>query len=955
MTNPTKHFRAIERAIRLLLPATLATALAVGAEPTGATDLITAHIDTTARTAMPAQRAGWAKAASDRGRVPDTLVLNGLSLALKRSPERQRAYEQFQREQQDPSSPNYQHWLTPSEIGERFGASRNDIDTLSNWLRTQGLTVDAVANSRTRIRFSGSAADVAATFGTPLHYYAAGTDTRIANAATPSIPTALSGVVRSVVGLSTITFKPMLHMGAPLSAQWPKGSPQPLLTDCTTTPCQNILFPADFASIYNLGPVTAQNIDGSGQSIAIIARTRVHMPDIKNFQARAGLATRYPTEIVPPTGTDPGTAAATCNPDTNATPNCNKPGDAVMDQSEATLDVQRATSVAPGATIKLITSAKTGDSDGVFIALDYAIDTDPVPAKIISVSYGTCEADNTAAALGIVDDAFSQAAMEGISVFVSSGDGGVDGCAALDSPPPASPKKSPNLLCASGHVTCVGGTEFADKNSQGTYWASNGSTYGSALGYIPEGAWNEPQGSDGKTQMAATGGGVSGLPKPSWQVGVGVPGNAGRYTPDVSFNASTREGYFTCMAAQQGSCEVVNGSFNLLRVGGTSASAPSMAGIAALLNQKTGAAQANLNPRLYALAANTGNGVFHDVTVASSGVGDCTVATPSPCNNTTPGPNGLDGGLQGYLVGTGYDLATGLGSIDVTRLLDQWGNTAPTSIDLNQHGLSGSWADPTTDSQGFVMEIDPDFYGSGTGLLFAGWYSFDVTAAGGQRWYTLQAQVGGTTPASVGIYSTTGGRFDSSQATTANEVGRATLAFSDCTHGTLDYSFTDGSGRSGSIALTRLSSNTTCSPTGDSGSAAVPTLLSGAWADAGTSGQGLVFDMNANDNVIFAGWYTYSPTGSASGGAADQRWYTLQATFKPGTSTPNGVGIYESRGGVFDAPASVQTTQVGTATLVFNSCTSATLQYTFTGGSNSGKNGTLDLTRIGAVPSGCHL
>ncbi len=959
MKSPKENVRAITHmtsAIRFLLPGVLVAALALSTtDQARATDLITAHIDTTTRTAMPAQRAGWAKAETDRGRVPDNLALNRLSLALKRSPQRQQAYEQLLREQQEPSSPNFQRWLTPTEIGERFGASQNDIDALSNWLRTQGLTVDEVANSRTRITFSGSAANVAAAFGTELHYYTAGKETRIANAAAPSIPSALTDAVRSVVGLSTITFKPMLHMSAPQSAQWPQGAPQPMLTNCSTTPCQNIVFPADFAKIYNLGPVTAQGIDGSGQSIAIVARTRVHKPDIKNFQSLAGLATKYPTEIVPPLGTDPGTAASTCNPDTNATPNCSKPGDAVMDQSEATLDVQRATSVAPGATIKLITSGTAGNSDGVFIALDYAIDTDPVPAKVISVSYGTCEADNTAAALDVVDEAFKQAAMEGISVFVSSGDGGVDGCAALDSPPPASPRKSPNLLCASGYVTCVGGTEFADKTRQSMYWGSNGNTYGSALGYIPEGAWNEPLGADGSTQMAATGGGVSALPKPSWQVGVGVPGNAGRYTPDVSFNASTREGYFTCMAAQNGSCEVAGGRFSLLIVGGTSASAPSMAGIAALLNQKTGTAQSNLNPGLYALAANTANGVFHDITVASSGVSNCTLTTPSPCNNTTPGPSGLSGGLQGYLVGSGYDLATGLGSIDVSRLLDQWGNTTSTSINLNQHGLSGSWADPTTNSQGLVMEVDPDFYATGTGLLFAGWYTYDVTAAGGQRWYTLQAQVSGTTPAVVGIYSTTGGRFDSPQTTSAKEVGRATLAFSDCTNGTLDYTFTDGSGRTGRIPLTRLLSNTTCSPNGDSGTATAPTLLSGAWADAGNSGQGLVFDMNAVDNVVFAGWYTYTATAAPGSDATGQHWYTLQATLKPGTSTPNNVGIYESTGGVFNAPATAHTTQVGTASLVFSSCTSARLNYAFNTGANSGKTGTLDLTRVGAVPAGCHL
>jgi hypothetical protein len=277
-------------------------------------------------------------------------------------------------------------------------------------------------------------------------------------------------------------------------------------------------------------------------------------------------------------------------------------------------------------------------------------------------------------------------------------------------------------------------------------------------------------------------------------------------------------------------------------------------------------------------------------------------------------------------------------------------------VNLDQHGLTGSWDNPAINGQGIVMEVEPDFYGAGTGLLFAGWYTNDVTAVGGQRWYTLQAQVSSNS-ASVtsSIYLTQGGSFASSLATTTTPVGQATLQFSDCTHGSLQYNFSDGSARSGTIPLTRLDANVTCGQAGDNGSAAASYLLSGAWDNPATSGQGLVFDVNPIQNVLFAGWYTYASNAGQGSGPAGQRWYTLQATLVPGTSSVNSIGIYDTTGGVFNQAAPIATHQVGNATLVYHSCSSATLAYTFTAGANAGLSGTLNLSRLGAVPNGCHL
>lgn len=929
-----------------LLLCGLLGAVALGARPAGAAGV--PGVDDARRTTLPGHRVRWANAANDRGAVPAGLALTHLRLSLKRSPERQQAFDAYLRELRDPTSPNYQRWLTPSQIGERFGATQADIDAVSAWLRGQGLSVDSVANSRMRIQFSGSAAAVGAAFGTQLRYYQpAGAAKRMAPADEPRIPAALAGAVDAVLDLSPAQFKPQLRIGVRNASA---DAAQPALSLCDGGACDHYVTPADFSKIYNL----PGNLDGSGQSIAILGRARVYDTDIQSFGLRTGVTMKTPTVIVPPDGVDPGPAATTCS--TTGTPSCDDPSETVKDQSEATLDVTRAGSVAPGADIKLIVSAHKGDVDGINYAMDYAIDHEPLPAKIISISFGSCEASNSQATANALDQLFAQGAMQGQSIFVSSGDAGAADCADYFTAPTADLARSTNILCSSGHVTCVGGTSFGLGTDQ--YWSSsNGPGYLSASGYIPEGAWNEPHDQDGNLQVAATGGGVSTyLAKPAWQNAPGVPGAAGRYVPDVSFGASSKNGYFGCMAASQGSCVPgADNRFHFLIWGGTSASAPSMAGIAAMLNQGRGSAQGNLNPTLYALAANAGDGVFHDVTVQSSGVSGCSVDTASLCNNSLPSPSGLSGGLQGYAVGPGYDLATGLGSLDATNLIAQWGN-APVGVDLNQHGLTGSWISPQADSQGLLLEIYPDMSGPGRGVLFGGWFTFDVTAAGGVRWYTIQGDVDATaSSATVPIYLTQGGRFDSTQSTHTQSVGEVTLRFDDCSNAELDYRFNDGSARSGSQSLMRLTAPVTCSPTGNNGAAASTYLLSGAWADPANSNEGLILDVNPVQNVFFAAWYTFSATGQTGSGPSAQRWFTLQTTMTPGTSRLDDVPIYVSSGGVFDQPADTTMTTVGHADVVFHSCSSATLNYRFENGSGFPSSGTLNLARVGPTPAGCSL
>lgn len=627
-----------------------------------AADRVVSRVDRTRRVSIPGRPPAWANPQTDAGALPEDFTIRHAAIVLARSPERQRAFENLLRRQQEPGSSDYHRWLTPVEVGERFGVSTNDIAAVTGWLASEGLHVESVSNSRVRIAFGGTAAAVGGAFGARMHQYAVGGERRFSIASEPSIPAALAPVVRAVSGLYTVKLNPMLRGGPASLGPAPAGS-----FSCSGGACSHYVFPSDFATIYDLNSVYSSGIDGAGQTIAIVGRSRVDNADIESFQQLSGLPVRDPTVIVPLNGSDPG-------------PPLTSQGNFSDDQLEATLDVTRASGVAPGATILLVISSNdvTAPGGGLHVAAEYVIDTSPVPAQIMNISFGGCENVLGEAGVALEDSLYSQAAAEGISIFVCSGDSGAAGCDLYFATPPASQTLNTNGFCSSSYATCVGGTEFADASNPGQYWYStNGVNYESAFGYIPEGAWNEPFTNSSSTQTSQSGGGVSEfIATPPWQAGI-APGYQGRYTPDVSFTSSAHDGYFACFAAGGNPCSGQGQSLHFEYFYGTSAAAPDMAGIAALINQKEGSPQGNLNPALYRLSV-TAPQVFHDVTVASSGVANCDVNIPSMCNNSVPSPFGLTGGLAGFLVGPGYDEATGLGSIDVASLLANWASaTAP--------------------------------------------------------------------------------------------------------------------------------------------------------------------------------------------------------------------------------------------------------------------------------------
>src|SRR6185312_3716901 len=235
----------------------------------------------------------------------------------------------------------------------------------------------------------------------------------------------------------------------------------------------------------------------------------------------------------------------------------------------------------------------------------------------------------------------------------------------------------------------------------------------------------------------------------------------------------------------------------------------------------------------------------------------------------------------------------------------------------------------------------------GAGLLFAGWYTYDATAAGGQRWYSLQASVSSVRPSThFAIFQTVGGAFGSGQPVTTMEAGEADLMLVDCNNAVLAYRFRDGTNRNGAMPLVRLLPNMTCGIGGDTGAPGGAYALSGTWADLGDPGQGLVMEVNPQLGFMFAGWYTYARDASPTADASAQRWYTLQSNMGSDASRYDSVGIYETTGGAFNEAGSVATRQVGDAQLQFLSCSTATLTYAFTAGENAGQSGVLDLSRV---------
>ncbi len=668
-----------------------------------------------------------ARAEFDQGAVSDGQPLHRMLLLLQRSADQEAALQKLLDDQQNKSSANYHAWLTPTQFGQQFGPADADIQTVTNWLQSHGFQINTVSAGRTVIEFSGNAGQVRNAFHTEMHMYLVNGEAHTANARDPQIPSALAPVVTGLVSLNNFPRKSYARILGQFRHTAGKPGLEPLFT--FPNPFNGTTFyglaPGDFATIYNSKPLLAAGNDGTGQTIAVVGETNINVQDVQQFRKMFGLSANFDATNVILNGEDPGITSK-------------------GEEAEADLDVEWSGAAAPGATVKFVVSASTPASAGIDLSALYIVEQNLAGA--MSESYGQCEAGLGTAGNAFYSQLWEQAAAQGITVILSAGDGGSAGCDDFGTEQVATLGLAVSGLASTPFNVSVGGTDFDDVNTWGTYWnATNDPTGSSAKSYIPEIPWNQncaqiglsgcgPTAPNGSVNIVAGSGGPSNIyPKPKWQMGVvGMPNDNHRDQPDISLFASAGfdgTGYVYCQSDQTVSgaaqCDLNNASAGILDfgvVGGTSASAPAFAGIMALVNQYQAAhggtnRQGNANYVLYALAnkagasctsstAETTGCVFNDVTKGNSilptgtpGVGTNSV----PCKGGSPDCSASIVGSTGVLVDpshptteawtatAGYDMTTGLGTVNVNSLATSWVNVSriPTTSTLTLSPTTG--------------------------------------------------------------------------------------------------------------------------------------------------------------------------------------------------------------------------------------------------------------------------
>ncbi|HMH12189.1 MAG TPA: protease pro-enzyme activation domain-containing protein [Edaphobacter sp.] len=731
----TRLFSAVVCCVCLAAPGLLLAPLAHAQSSIDAQTLVTAPVDETKTLFLPGNVRREANSLNDRGKSSESLEMEHMLLQLQRPADREAALEKLIEDMHQPGNANFHHWLTADELGQKFGPNPGDIKKVSKWLTKQGFQVNGVSKSGLVIDFSGTAGQVNTAFKAEIHDLDVRGNKHFANMQNPQIPAAFANIVLGVASLNDFRPHPAnkgissAHID-PVSKGIVPGTAaaQGVNPDLTVNTSYQLVVPDDLHTIYNFNPIYKENITGKGQTIVVIEDTNVFSTDdwtvFRNTFGLSGYKHGSFTQI------HPG--------------GCKDPGVRIGNDGEAILDAEYASAAAPNAAIVLASCADTRTTFGGLLAIEALID-ELVPPPIISISYGECEAGLGAAGNAAFNFAYQQAASEGVSVFVSSGDEGAASCDANQ--PAAEYGIAVSGFASTPYNVAVGGTDFADSyfgtNSQ--YWKKNNNAkFGSAKSYIPEIPWNDscastlitnaegynvPYGANGfcnspdgeafflttasgsggpsgcafgetspDPNTPAVSGTCKGYSKPNYQRGLfGNPSDKVRDIPDVSlFAANGVWGHYFVFCYSQpakgaGGAPCTGDPSDWSGAGGTSFSAPIIAGIQALVNQATGEPQGNPNFVYYALAkhefggtgknscnSTLGNGIDASCTFNDVTLGDMDVNCLGPFNCYTPsGTNGVlsvknKAYAKAYNSTLGWDFATGIGTLNVTNLINNW-------------------------------------------------------------------------------------------------------------------------------------------------------------------------------------------------------------------------------------------------------------------------------------------
>jgi hypothetical protein len=688
-----------------------------------AQDRILTSIESQRRVPLPTGVPRKALPQYDQGPVDPSFKLNYMTLLTTPSGAKQKALDQLLAQQQDPRSQLYHHWLTPEQFADRFGLSIRDTMKLTRWLRSQGFTVNSVSRSRTWIAFSGSAAQVENAFQTKLHNFSVNGEPHYSNISPAAIPAALSGIVTSVRGLSD--FRPRSHVQ--------HRNPEYSLP--VTGGDELFIAPGDITTMYDIQPLYSQGYLGTGERLAVMGRTDVYLADLNAFRTGFNLppinCTANSQGLITTSCNTSNFQYVLNGPDPGVNPF--SPND---DLPEADLDLEWSSAVAPNAQIIYVNSGGTERDvfDAYYFTIDNnlapVITISYGYCELDEALNGETSADETE-----LKQANSQG-ITFLNSSGDVGAAECDGGPPNNTPPllPAEFGLAVSYPASSPEATGVGGTMIPLGEYNNTYWGgTNGADGGSALSYIPETAWNDiseigaycagnptnsnchprggvaitgPQTAQEDFWISSTGGGASnctainvstgvctgGFPKPGYQT-VTISGqSAARFSPDVSLMASANfPGYIVCtpqfelVGGTNTASSCATGIPNAIKTyfsvyGGTSVSTPIFAGIVTLLDQYLNIGNpglGNINPTLYSLAKNA-SGVFHPVNAAINAPGSnmvyCQPGDPTIQPTALQCPSG---GVMGFLSAdidstNGYNLVTGLGSVDVANLATAW-------------------------------------------------------------------------------------------------------------------------------------------------------------------------------------------------------------------------------------------------------------------------------------------